>query len=204
MTLEELGEISEDISCQVGQTVWWVHCGLMGDDGFYVQLRYLEPDIVTLEVEEQHARKWIVSRHACKSEVVQTVLKACLTSAEHMIREHFKYRGVAIFGPHFDVDRLVELVTEGHIVAEARQPVTQSLTTFEALKAQKDAILATQSPDEKMLRQMLWLRHGCMGLYGDDGEMQCACLIDFKRDTVASIYHRFEELALRRAAEKPV
>jgi hypothetical protein len=37
--------------------------------------------------------------------------------------------------------------------------------------------------DMKLLRRLLWLNHGCIGLYGDDGEMQCGqCLIDFKRD----------------------
>jgi hypothetical protein len=28
---------------------------------------------------------------------------------EHRTREHFRYRGAAVFGPHFDVDALVEL-----------------------------------------------------------------------------------------------
>jgi hypothetical protein len=30
-----------------------------------------------------------------------------LTSAEHIVREHFTYKGVRIFAPHFDVDALV-------------------------------------------------------------------------------------------------
>ena len=44
--------------------------------------------------------------------------------------------------------------------------------------------------DEKKLRKLLWLNHGCSldTLYGDDGEMQCnKCLIDFKRDPVDQI-----------------
>lgn len=51
--------------------------------------------------------------------------------------------------------------------------------------------------DEKMLRKLLWLRHGCSisSLYGDDGEMQCsACLIDFRRDSVSAIQERFHVL----------
>ncbi len=38
--------------------------------------------------------------------------------------------------------------------------------------------------EELLLRQMLWLSHGCpiSALYGDDGEMHCgSCMIDFKR-----------------------
>jgi len=51
-------------------------------------------------------------------------------------------------------------------------------------------------PDtEKKLRELLWLNHGCMGLYGDDGEMQCNCAgvhipIDFKRDSVLEIENK--------------
>lgn len=46
--------------------------------------------------------------------------------------------------------------------------------------------------DEMLLRKLLWLRHGCDGLYGDDGEMQCGrCLIDFKRMSPADIQARW-------------
>ena len=39
-----------------------------------------------------------------------------------------------------------------------------------------------------ILRKLVWLNHGCVGLYGDDGEMQCGeCMIDFKRDSAESI-----------------
>ena len=44
--------------------------------------------------------------------------------------------------------------------------------------------------DERGLRRLLWLRHGCKfaSLYGDDGEMQCSgCGIDFKRMTAVQI-----------------
>ena len=36
------------------------------------------------------------------------------------------------------------------------------------------------------IREYLWLSHGCCGLYGDDGEMQCSStypFIDFRRDS---------------------
>ncbi len=41
-----------------------------------------------------------------------------------------------------------------------------------------------------LLRQLLWLNHGCdlKYLYGDDGEMQCTkCKIDFKRFSAQEI-----------------
>jgi hypothetical protein len=53
-------------------------------------------------------RKWRLSLHMTKSEVVATAFKAVMTAVEHETREQFKYRGEAIFGPHHDVDALVD------------------------------------------------------------------------------------------------
>lgn len=58
---------------------------------------------------EWKTRKWKLSEHMTKSELVQTALKCILTSIEHEARESFRYRGELIFGPHFDVDELVTL-----------------------------------------------------------------------------------------------
>ncbi len=60
------------------------------------------------------------------------------------------------------------------------------------------------SEDEMMLRRMIWLNHECgiTYLYGDDGEMQCSvCMIDFKRDTVVSIYNTFEKIGVAKMAK---
>lgn len=58
------------------------------------------------------SRKWTLSRHMTVSEIVQTAFKAVLTAVEHEAREQFTYRGAAIFGPHFSVDRLVALAQD--------------------------------------------------------------------------------------------
>ena len=76
-------------------------------DGFLVQLSYIEPCVKTDEIEVQHTRKWYVSAHAIEEEVVQTCLKALLTSAEHRVREHFRYRGEPLFHPHQKLSALV-------------------------------------------------------------------------------------------------
>lgn len=53
--------------------------------------------------------------------------------------------------------------------------------------------------DAATLRRLLWLNHGCVSLYGDDGEMQCnACRVDFKRMSVKEIEARFLEVGLAR------
>lgn len=52
--------------------------------------------------------------------------------------------------------------------------------------------------DNKKLREILWLRHGCTVLYGDDREMQCGhCVIDFKRDSPERIAKRFAAIGKR-------
>lgn len=67
----------------------------------------------------QRTRKWQLSSHMIPSELVQTALKCVLTSLEHEAREHFTYRGAAIFGPHFDVEALVRIADRRDIREEA-------------------------------------------------------------------------------------
>jgi hypothetical protein len=51
------------------------------------------------------------------------------------------------------------------------------------------------------LRELLWHRHGCSALYGDDGEMQCGkCLLDFKRMPVEEIERRWRDAGLAKLA----
>lgn len=73
------------------------------DDDLWLQ--YVDPSIGP----EANGRKWRISEHATKSEVVQTAFMAYLAWLEHEARETFRYRGEAIFGPHFDVDTLAVL-----------------------------------------------------------------------------------------------
>ena len=58
-------------------------------------------------------RKWRLSKHMTKSEVIQTALAAMLVYMEHEVRENFLYKGKPIFGPHFNVDKLAELCNTG-------------------------------------------------------------------------------------------
>ena len=112
LTFEELKEIVADIDMSVGGVVWHPFVGESGGE-FYLQLRYVERDIETKDPKDQHTRKWKLSKFSTKSEVVQTALKAALTSSEHMVREHFLYKGERVFSPHFDIEDLVELAKKG-------------------------------------------------------------------------------------------
>jgi hypothetical protein len=90
------------------------------DSMMYLQVMFLA-DRGDGIIENQTGRKWFLSEHMTRSEVVQTAFKAVMTALEHEAREHFKYRGSAIFGPHFDVDVLVDVVeSESFDVRKAR------------------------------------------------------------------------------------
>lgn len=80
-----------------------------------------ETDTVDLDTGEPwpncRGRKWYLSPHMTKSELVATAFKAVLTFQEHEAREQFTYRGRRVFGPHIDIDAL-------HEVAERTDPRT--------------------------------------------------------------------------------
>lgn len=81
-------------------------------DYAYMQIEFQTIDTAMGGVVIHKGRKWLLSQHMTRSEVVQTALKAVLTVLEHEARENFKYRGAAIFGPHFDVDALSDIRAE--------------------------------------------------------------------------------------------
>ena len=74
----------------------------------YLQVEFIDRDLVSGLLSPQRGRKWFLSEHMTRSEFVQTAFKAVLTAEEHEAREQFRYRGRMIFGPHFDVDAMVE------------------------------------------------------------------------------------------------
>lgn len=84
-----------------------------GAEHFYLQAHFDAPDVdAPDQVETQATRKWLVSRHMTRSELVQTALKCVLTSVEHEAREQFAYRGRRVFGPHLSVEVLARIADE--------------------------------------------------------------------------------------------
>src|ERR1700677_3139533 len=79
---------------------WFFH---LAPDESFLQVRFFADHA------PQHGRKWDLSPHMTRSEIVQTALMAVLAAEEHEVREHFKYKGQAIYGPHFDVEQLLDL-----------------------------------------------------------------------------------------------
>lgn len=83
---------------------------------------YFERDVRTGNMERQTTRRWLITPQMTNSEIVQTAFKLVMTSYEHRAREHFRYKGARIFGPHFDVEDLVRLCEDGRNDAGGRHP----------------------------------------------------------------------------------
>ena len=83
----------------------------LGDKGtgWFIQVQYMEEDIETGKMELQKARKWLISPFMTDTEVVETVFKACRTSMDHVLKEHFLYKGRRVYSPHFDIEARVSM-----------------------------------------------------------------------------------------------
>ena len=101
---------------------WGFYVGQKGDV-LYLQVRFLAPDTDSDKpnLQVQKGRKWMLSEHMTKSELIQTCLKAVLTAEEHEAREQFLYKNKAVFAPHFDVDVLQKL--DESLAHEHRNPI---------------------------------------------------------------------------------
>jgi hypothetical protein len=78
-------------------------------DGFLLQLSYYERDIETHKTELQKSRKHYVSPFMAESEIVETAFLCASRSSEHVLREHFTYKGERVYSPHFDVKARLQM-----------------------------------------------------------------------------------------------
>lgn len=113
----------------------------------FLQIEFNAPCTTTGESESWKSRKWQLSEHMTDSEVVQTAFKAVLTAQEHEAREKFKYRGRAIFGPHFNVDRLWELAGRDD-AQQVRKPPAEPIKINPEVQARLEALYAKKPEPE--------------------------------------------------------
>lgn len=91
-------------------------------DAFWIQFTLHAPDYAQGgDEKEWRGRKWRVSAFMAEGEVVRTAFAAVMAAQEHEVREGFKYRGNAIFGPHLSL-MLLAAACKGPVVE--RQPIT--------------------------------------------------------------------------------
>ena len=109
MNKQDMMHVLQDVECDD----WWFKVGGSDQpdqpDQPYLQVYKDGVCNVTSETYPVNGRKWRLSPHMTRSEIVQIALKAVLTAEEHEVRERFKYRGRSIFDPHYDVDQLWRL-----------------------------------------------------------------------------------------------
>lgn len=75
-------------------------------------------DNVTGEPMNWNGRWWRLSAYMTDGEVVQTAFLAILTAMEHEARETFRFDGVTVFDPHYDIHKLVELRRSADAIKE--------------------------------------------------------------------------------------
>lgn len=80
--------------------------------GWHLQVTYWEKDIHTGRDELQKSRKWLISKEDTETDVVATVFAAVMRSYDHVVQEHFTYKGRRVFSPHFDINGRLSLATE--------------------------------------------------------------------------------------------
>lgn len=97
-----------DIVNSVAYKDWTFEVIAEPEKDIFIRVRFKAQDPATGYEQSWNGRKWVVSMHSTRSEIVQTCLKAVLTAEEHEAREQFMYCGKAIFGPHLDVDWMRE------------------------------------------------------------------------------------------------
>src|SRR6267143_1577479 len=92
----------------------------------YLQIAWWGSDIDGSPSRWHYGRKWFLSSYMTKGEIAQTALMATLAIEEHEVREGFTYKGKAIFGPHFNIDKLVEICERGDALEERAAVVSKT------------------------------------------------------------------------------
>ena len=56
--------------------------------------------------------RWWEIPYLTRGDTARTAFVACLMMEEHECRESFRYKGKAIYGPHFDIDELARIASK--------------------------------------------------------------------------------------------
>ena len=90
----------------------------------YLQASYWEEDTVTGRYDRQLTRRWLLSPHMLKGEVVSTAFLCIMTSMEHRVREWFLYRNKPIFHPHYNIDDLAAVCESREVRGPSAEAVS--------------------------------------------------------------------------------
>lgn len=106
MEVSEIRNIVSDI-----RYLDWQFLVRMDGERPYLQVRGHGPD-PNQEMKDENwtGRKWWLSTHMCKNEVIRTAYKALECAVKHEMDEMFTYRGAQIMSPHLDYDVVVDMM----------------------------------------------------------------------------------------------
>lgn len=106
---------------------------------------------------------------------------------------------------------MIDKLSEEKLLAELKETMgmyAESMVASDQLKqAYQQIVTLIKQPEteNKILRRLLWIRHGCpfAALYGDDGEMQCGnCRIDFKNQPAKTIEETFRRMGMEKYTQQ--
>jgi hypothetical protein len=119
MRFIEIADILDKIQYQMSNGEYVKFKFLFDENLAYLQIRANLEDNETGVKSLQSGRKWILSQHMTKTEIVRTAWKAVQAFEFHEMEERFKYKGKAIFNGHIDVDELANVAER----VDVRTPV---------------------------------------------------------------------------------
>ena len=105
LTLFDVTEVCKQITFRD----WTLITAQRADGSFILQWEFAAPDNETGATSVQRGRKWFVSQHVIPDEIVKTAWLGVELALRHEAMEDFRYKKVAIFHPHTDVESLVEV-----------------------------------------------------------------------------------------------
>lgn len=108
MTKEELLQILGDIQI-LDRSFDIEYCAVgPSSHGWLIHVLYSEKDVddpdPNAEPKLQRSRGWFVPATATTGDVVDTAFAAVMRSYDHVVQEHFLYRGRRVFSPHISLD----------------------------------------------------------------------------------------------------
>jgi hypothetical protein len=81
-----------------------------------------------------------------ETEIVETAFKACRVSTEHVVKEHFRYKGRRIYSPHFDVALRIQACDERRFDSRPDERVQTKVAPAASAAATAARILTPPSP----------------------------------------------------------
>src|SRR5215467_3075651 len=102
----------ENLASAIGverDRLYSLEIGFTANNSVYIQVLCERPDTYTGEYGTGRGGIRIINPGQSDSSIVRTIFAAFLAYEEHEVREAFTYKGKRIFGPHLDIDALVEV-----------------------------------------------------------------------------------------------